>query len=120
MNAVRSFCKEFSDHCFAMFGKKKETEYSNVSHNPNDENIHPEDDEESFSAWPSKNNSVTVNQAPSGSLNTTSSTSTQASRTSEKNSYRNTNIEMETKPIVEHRPILIGNLEEETLPKKKA
>mmetsp|Transcript_56757 Transcript_56757/g.65029 ORF Transcript_56757/g.65029 Transcript_56757/m.65029 type:complete len:190 (+) Transcript_56757:23-592(+) len=119
MNFVKSLCKDIFDQCLATLGRSKSTtekhEYSNVNPNPNDENIHQADDEESFSAWPSKNNSTSQHPTTSPSSMNTSSASTQHSRNTDRNN-KHASIELESKPS---KPVLIGNLDEEGVLSKK-
>lgn len=106
MDSLRLLCRETFQKCFAMFKKpddKDKHEYKNVDREMKQQDFSNDDfdDEENFAAWPSQNASTT-----NSSLNTTSGDKV------EKRVLKN---DEETSP---HRPILIGNIDEENIKKK--
>mmetsp|Transcript_29447 Transcript_29447/g.34037 ORF Transcript_29447/g.34037 Transcript_29447/m.34037 type:complete len:185 (+) Transcript_29447:75-629(+) len=117
MNFIRHLCKDTFDNCLVMFHKKPSTqnshEYSNVSHEMSEDVFHNEEEEEdydAFAAWPSQKNDSTkassINSAKNSSENakelaTTKTQSTESDSPSAK------------------KPMLIGNIDEENISKKK-
>lgn len=85
--------------------------YSNVAHEMQEDVFHneEEEDDDAFAAWPTQKNdtklSVSTNQSDSPKIR-------------EMKTNKNQSTDPDS-PSKEKRPVLIGNLDEETLPKKQ-
>ena len=112
MNFIRHICKDTFDKCLVMLHPKPENkdthEYSNVGHEMQEDVFHDEEEDDAFAAWPTQKTETTKSE-----------TQTKTTGSREIATSKSQSTEMESPTRRENKPMLIGNLDEESLPKKK-